>query len=194
MKLREQILPYRYCGIVPDIWKTLCCILLPGTIQLLDSWVAKSYSLHIAFWWSHQILCAPKAGPTKSSHKTSCVASVKGPLNSNVGAGRVRFSYLQLVSTRCYMRQKRIMKDGVWPRQAKSGWFGCNRKSTGQGDMRPRVSFSSAVCVTLRYFFTLGLHIFCKCSVGFDDLSGLAGPDRLWMLTAPRWLCCLSMC
>ena len=37
MKLRERILPCRYCGIVPDIWKTLCCILLPGTIQLLDS-------------------------------------------------------------------------------------------------------------------------------------------------------------
>lgn len=51
--------------------------------------------------------------------------------------------------------------------------------ATGQGDMRPRVSFSSAIYVTLRYFFTLGLHIFCKCSVGFDDLSGLAGPDRL---------------
>lgn len=69
------------------------------------------------------------------------------------------------------MRQKRIMKDGVWPRPAKGGWFECNRKSTGQGDVRPRVRFSSAaVGVTSRYFFTLGLHIFCKCTVGFDDL------------------------
>ena len=71
------------------------------------------------------------------------------------------------------MRQRRIMRDGIWPRQAKGGWFWCSRKSTGQGGMRPGVSFSStAVCVTLRYLSTLGLHVLCKCSVGFDDLSG----------------------
>ena len=65
------------------------------------------------------------------------------------------------------------------PGRPKVVGLGATEKAQGR-ETRPRVRFSSAaVGVTLRYFFTLGLHIFCKCSVGFDDLSGLAGPDRL---------------
>ena len=57
MKLRERILPCRYCGIVPDIWKTLCCILLPGTIQLLDS------ELQSIIVYTQLVFCEPVVGP-----------------------------------------------------------------------------------------------------------------------------------
>lgn len=67
------------------------------------------------------MLCVPVTRSTRSSDENSSVASVKGPLDSTIGSGRVGSSYLQLVSTRCYMRQRRIMRDGIWPSQQRSG-------------------------------------------------------------------------
>lgn len=146
-------------------------------ILLLDSELQSS--LHIAFWWS---FCTPETEATKSSDKTSCVTSVKGPLHSTIGSGRVGFSYLQLVSTKCYMRQRRIMRDGIWPRQTKGGWFWCSRKSTGQGEMRPGVGFSSpAICVTLRYFSTLAFISLANAVLDLMICQALARPDSLWI-------------
>lgn len=137
MKWRERI-PQRNCGSISNIWKTM----LYSSFRHHSAsgfWVTKWFTC--CFWWFYPVLCAPEIGFTESSDKTSSVASFKGALDSTVGSGKVGSFDLQLVSTRYNMRERRIMRDEIWPVSkgwAKHGWLWCSRKRTGQGGKGPR--------------------------------------------------------
>lgn len=178
MKWRERILPQGNCGSIPNIWKT---ILYSSFRHHPASGFRVTKLFTCSFWWFYPILCAPEIGSTVSSGKTSSVGTVKGALDSTVGSGKV---YLQLVSIRYNMRQRRIMRDGIWlvsKGWAKGGWFWCSRKSIGQWGHK-----------------TLGKFYFCcyLCDLALLLYSGPSCPLQLqcWIWLSLRPLPDLTVC
>lgn len=142
----------------PFSW-TLSCKVLQCTHSFLDDLIK---------------LFVPQRQAYKRLIETSAVQHLlKGPLIVMQAQDRGSVTF-NLVSTRCYMRQERIMKDGVWPRQAKGGWFGCKYTGRETREAQGNAQFCCCSVCDLEVLLYHSLHIFCKCTVGFDDLSGLA--------------------